>query len=306
MNPKFIGINNIFSILRAASILSFIAFGLNIVIILGEFDLSAAAIPNFVGVISITFLINGITNLPLIWIASILVGVLLSYLNAIFIIYLKVPSFIATLGMLTLLTGISRSLTNGGMPTYPKQIPAGFTVLGKYDLANLLPVSVIIFIIATVLIIFIVEYSPLGRKMYAIGGNPNAARNVGIAINKIKICGFLIAGLLYGVAGIITTSMIGFSSADLTGNYLVPAIISVLLGASFLSLRFSNIKGTLVSVILLSVMENGFTMINLPFYSRGIIQGTILIFAIGVLSVIKRKRIPLERIIEDVKIEKID
>jgi ribose/xylose/arabinose/galactoside ABC-type transport system permease subunit len=284
MNPKFIGIQNIFSIFRYASILGFIALGMNIILILDNLDLSSAAITNFVSLISVTFLMNNITNLPLIWIASILVGVMLSFLNVIFAIYIKAPLFIITLGMSTILSGVFRIMTHGGGVMYPKSLPPGFTVLGKYDLGHLFPVSVIMLIIAAVLIMLIVEYSPLGRKMYAIGSNPNVAKHVGIEVNKVKIYGFFIAGLLYGIAGIMTSSMYGSAIVSVSAGYLFPAIISVLLGTSFLSLRIPNIKGTLVSVILLSVLVNGFTMINLPFYFRDIVQGIILIFAIGALG----------------------
>lgn len=300
INPQFMGINNIFSILRAASITLLLALGLNIIVIVGGFDISIAAVANFASVISIAFLMNGYTNVPVIWAASILTGTAISFITSLFVIYVKIPSFIATLGMMVLATGLSRPLTKGGQPTFPKTLPPGFTVLGKYDIANLIPVSAVIAIVVAVVVLIIVEYTSFGRKMYAVGGNPDASKHVGIKINKTIMSAFLISGTLYGIAGIIVSSMFGASSVDSTSGYLMPSIISVFLGTAFLSRGHTNIKGTLISVLLLTLLVNGFVMINLPFYLRNIIQGAILIFAIGMLGARKVKKVPK---IEDIKNE---
>jgi len=300
LNPQFMGINNIFAILRAASITALLALGLNIIVIVGGFDISIAAVANFVAAVSIAYLMNDYTNVPVIWVTSILVGTAISFITSLFVIYVKIPSFIATLGMMVLATGLSRPLTRGGQPTYPKSLPPGFTVLGKYDIAGLVPVSVIIAIVVAAVVLIVVEYTSFGRKLYAVGGNPDASKHVGIKINKITMSAFLISGTLYGIAGIITSSMFGSSSVDSTSGYLMPAIISVFLGTAFLSRGHTNIRGTLISVLILSVLVNGFVMINLPFFLRNIIQGMILIFAIGIIGSRKVKKILK---IEDIKNE---
>lgn len=283
INPQFLGINNIFSVLRYGSVMGLIACGISINIILGGFDLSAAAIANFAGVVSIRLLLMGYTSTPIIWVVSILVAMLLTYINSVFIVRVKVPAFIATLGMSTFLTGAARGLTGGGVPTYPNVFPSAFLVLGKCDLINVIPVSVLV-LLAAVVLMYLVENSPFGRKMYASGSNPLVAIHVGIEVEKIKTYGFLIAGFLYGVAGITLCSNVGYCSSDLAAGYQFPALMSVLLGMSFLSTKFANIRGTMVAVVLLSLMVNGFTMINLPFFLRDIIQGIILIFAIGIVG----------------------
>lgn len=303
INPKFISIINIFTILRNFSIMGFLALGFTIVIVLGGFDLSAGAIANFSAVISITLLMNGITNLALVWTISIIVGVVLSCLNGLVVIYIKVPSFIATLGMATLLRGFSRSLTGGGVTTFPKSLPAGFTVLGQYDVGGLIPVSAIIYVIAAVILLIVIEYSTFGRKMYAVGANPDAAKHVGIQINKVSFLCFLIAGLLYGIAGIIISSMFAHVTCEIGLPFQFPALISAILGISFLSSGFANVKGTLISVILLTILINGFSMINAPFYIRDIVQGVVLIIAIGALNTVKAKKITLKELIKDEKKE---
>lgn len=303
MNPQFIGINNIFAIMRQASITGLLALGLNIIVIVGGFDLSIAAIANFAAVISITFLMNDFTNLLVIWVTSILVGVTLSFINSLFVIYVGVPCFIATLGMSVFATGIARPLTFGGLTTFPGSLPPGFTILGKYDIANLIPVSVLIFVFIAILVLIVVEYTPFGRKLYAVGNNPDASKHVGIQVNKTKIIAFLIAGLLYGIAGIVMSSMFGSCSAEMASGYFMPALISVFLGAAYLSLGHPNIRGTIVSVFLLVVIVNGCSMINLPFYLKHVIQGLILILAIGIKSVRKVRITPTSDIDDEKSIK---
>jgi len=291
INPKFLNISNIFTILGYASIMGFLALGMDIIMILGEIDFSAGAISNFVAFFSIILLINGINNMAFVLIASILIGVVLSFLNSIFTVYVKAPLFIISAGMTMLLRGITRTMARGGGMIHPKTLIPGFDILGRYNFAGFfpVPVSVIALIAFGVLTMLIVEYSPLGRKMYAVGSNTDVAKHVGIKVNKVRIYMFLIAGLLYGIAGVITSSRLGLFMVGFGDDYQLSALISVFLGMSFLSLRIPNIKGTLISVILISTLINGFTMLNLPFYIKDLVEGLILVFAIGSLSFRKKR-----------------
>lgn len=299
INPKFLNISNIFTILKYASIMGFLALGMTIIMILGEIDFSAAAISNFVAFFSVILIINGINNMAFVLIASILIGVVLSFLNSIFTVYIKAPLFIISVGMTILLRGITRTMARGGGLIHPGTLIPGFDILGRCDFAGFFPVSVIALIAFGVLTMLIVEYSPLGRKMYAVGSNADVAKHVGIKVNKVRIYMFLIAGLLYGIAGMITSSTLGLFMVGFGDDYQLSALISVFLGMSFLSLKIPNIKGTLISVILISTLINGFTMLNLPFYIKGVIEGLILVFAIGSLS-FRKKREQDINIIEEI------
>jgi len=281
LNSSFISINNLFSIVRQASIAGLLALGLNIVVISGGFDISCAAIANLSSVVPIALIMSNFQNVPGLWIIGILIGVLLSAINAVFIVTLGVPAFIVTLGMMSLATALSRALTRGGITMYPKALPAGFTTLGKVDIFNLIPVPVVIFIICSIIIIILIENTPFGRKLYAVGSNPDASNHVGIKVKSTKYKAYLITGVLYGIAGIVMSSMFGSCNAAMGNAYQMPAIISVFLGATFLSIGHPNTKGTIVSVFLLTILVNGFCMIGLPFYLRTILQGLILIGAIG-------------------------
>jgi len=299
INPSFIGINNVFSILRYTSILGIVALGMNIIIITGGFDLSAAMIANFTQLIAMLFIVNNITNLFIIIIGCVLVAVLLSLVNAVFIITLQVPAFIMTLGLTTMLTGLFRMMTKGTGIVYPATIPANFLLIGQSDLGGLLPITVIVLAVCTAFVLFLMDYSPMGRKLYAVGSNSAASEHVGIKVKKLKYLSFVYAGILYGIAGILMASTFGSAGVDVAKGYQFPALIAILLGATLLSLNVPNVKGTIVSAILLSLLVNGFTMINLPFYMRTTVQGLILIFAIGAITGIKKQDVGSEEIIEE-------
>jgi len=164
---------------------------------------------------------------------------------------------------------------------YPKTLPAGFTFLGKDNILSVVPVAVVVFVFLAIIVLILVEYTPFGRKLYAIGSNEDAANHVGIKVKKIKVAAFLLSGALYGVGGVLLGSMFGSANATLGNAFQFPAIIAVFLGAAFLSIGHPNIKGTIVSVFLLVTLVNGFAMANLPFFLRPVIQGLILLIAIG-------------------------
>jgi ribose/xylose/arabinose/galactoside ABC-type transport system permease subunit len=290
LEPKFVTPANIFTIIRQASILGMLALALTIVVILGEFDISLVGVSVFAGVVPIIMIMNGFQSVPLVWIVGVALGIGLSLVNASGVVYIGIPSFIITLGMMMTLTGASRGFTKGA-ETFPASLPPGFTILGKYSIGGLVPVMTIVFIVAAILVTLLLDYTPTGRYIYSVGGNPDASVHVGIRIRKIKIIGFLVAGILYGVAGITMSSMFGSANSSMGDGYLMPAIIACFLGGSFLTEGVPNPRGTIVSVILLAILANGFTMTNVPFYGKAIMQGIILLVALITLSVVRRRRL---------------
>lgn len=290
MVPEFMTVTNIFIILRQASILGLFALGLGVIIIIGEFDISFEAIAVFCGVIPVILIMRGVDNLFVVWTIGITFGVGLSLVNAVSVIYGGIPSFIATLGMMTVLSAISLGLT-GGRDTYPAVFPSGFSILGRYMIGGLIPFPVVIFIVAAVLLILLLDYSPIGRYIYAIGGNPQASLHVGINVKKVKFLAFLIAGVLLGVGGITLSSMLNVCNSNMGRSFFLPGVTTCFLGATFLKEGVHNPRGTVVAAILLAILANGFSMNNVPFFARDIIQGAILLVAIGMLAIVRKKQI---------------
>jgi ribose transport system permease protein len=131
--------------------------------------------------------------------------------------------------------------------------------------------------------------------MYAVGNNLDVSKHVGIEVNRVRVLMFGIAGFTYSIAGLVSSSTLGCFMVGFGDEYQLSALIAVLLGMSFLSLRIPNIKGTLISVLLMSILVNAFTMLNLPFYIKGITEGIVLVFAIGSLGLRKRIRSSSEK-----------
>ena len=216
-------------------------------------------------------------------------GIILALANWFNVIKLGIPSFIASLGMMVIITGVSRAFT-GGITTYPRELPVGFDVIGRYMIGGVIPVTVLVFAVAAVLLILLLDYTPRGRYIYATGGNPSAAMHAGINIKRAKLYAYLVAGVLFGVAGITMCSMFGSCSPVMGGGYLNPGIIATFLGAAFLTEGVPNPRGTVVAAILLAILNNGFTMTNVPFYGRTMIQGVVLLISVGLLVSMRKRR----------------
>jgi ribose transport system permease protein len=285
LEPTFYQAQNVFNIVRQASIIGLLSLGLTCVVSIGEFDISFAALSTFTGVMSVVLLMHGV-NLYLAWLASVLAGVAIGCLNAVNIVMLGIPSFIATLGMQSILLGVSRYFT-GGTVLYAAEYPRGFEAIGRAFVFHIIPTPVISFLLFGVLLVLFLEFSRSGRYIYSVGGNPEAATHVGINVRRIKFLTFVIMGLLSGVAGIIMASMFGSGNPGMGDGYLSPVIIATFLGAVFLKDGLTNSRGTIVACLVLAVLENGFVMTNVPYYMKEVVQGFVLLIAVGSVSVLK-------------------
>ena len=285
LEPSFYQAQNVFNIVRQASIIGLLSLGLTCVVSIGEFDISFAALSTFTGVMSVVLLMHGV-NLYLAWLASVLAGVAIGCLNALNIVALGIPSFIATLGMQSILLGVSRYFT-GGTVLYAAEYPRGFNAIGRAMVFHIIPTPVISFVLFGVLLVLFLEFSRSGRYIYSVGGNPEAATHVGINVRRIKFITFIIMGLLSGVAGIIMASMFGSGNPGMGDGYLSPVIIATFLGAVFLKDGLTNSRGTIVACLVLAVLENGFVMTNVPYYMKEVVQGFVLLIAVGSVSILK-------------------
>jgi len=290
MEPHFYALRNILTIIRQAAILGILSLGLTIVVISGEFDISFAANATFAGVLSVILLKSGV-NLY----ASCLIGwvgsVAVSLFNAITILYIGIPSFIATLGMMAALTGISRFLT-GGATCYSAYFPASFALLGRAFAFKIVPIPAITFALVSAIALTLLGNTRRGRYLYVTGANPSAASRAGINVRRMKLTALVICGLCSGLAGLTTVSMLGSANPVICDGYLMPAIIGCFLGAVFLKGGIPNVAGTVVSCLLLAVLANGFVMIGLAFYMKEIIQGIILLVSVGTVALLRKGRIP--------------
>jgi len=287
LEPRFIRPTNLLNILRWASVLGLTATGLTLIIIVGEFDISFMYIATIAAILSVVFIMHG-ASLWLSWVLSVGFAVAISAANGFLIAYVGIPAFIVTLGTLMSLTGLSRALT-GGIEIYSQKFPPGFTSIGRYMVAGIIPSPVIISVIVCFLMVILIDYTAWGRHCYAVGLNKQAAKYMAINVRRTKLVAYIIGGLLFGASGIIMSSMFASAGSLMGQGYFLPTMIVSFLGATFLAKGIPNPRGSIVGVIILAVLANGFIMTNVPFWAKSIIQGTILIVTITLVVNTKKK-----------------
>jgi len=283
--PKFLTVRNIFNLINHGSITGILALGLTAVIIGGEFDISFAANATFCAIISIAFLIAGMELIPA-WLLTLAIGVGISCINGFDIVVLGAPSFVHTLGMMTVLLGLSNWVTKGSV-IYSASLPDGFKYMGSFRVAGIIPMPTIILLIVLIAMTFLLEKSYLGRQLYAAGGNPEAAQRVGINVKKMKFLSFIIIGFMAGLGGIIIASKFGVGNPRIEGSFQFPAIVSVYVGAISLRLGLPNPIGTFTAVILISIMENGLLLMGAPLAIREMALGFTMIAAVSIIATMK-------------------
>jgi len=290
-SPYFFSLNNILDIIREASIIGLMGLGLTAAVAAGEFDFSVGATATIAAVVAGKVLSLGAVNSTIIAFAiGILAAIIVGLINSFNVLKIGMPSFIATLGMATLLDGVSKYFT-GGAVFYSVNWPKSFGLLGKGFIFKVIPIPALFFIIIGILSAVFLHRTTRGRYIFAVGNNPDAATHVGINCNRIKLLAFVFASLLTAFAGIVQGSMLGSISPLMGSANLLRAIATVMLGATFLTPGTPNIPGTFIAAILLAIVGNGLTMVGASYFMKDVVTGIILVVAVGVIAVMRKGKL---------------
>jgi ribose transport system permease protein len=268
---------NLLNILNQISLLGICAAGLTICLVMNEFDLSIGAVATLGAVLAAGWLPH---LHPILAMAAVLgVCAMIGLLNGLIITGLKVSSFMTTLGTMTVLTGFSYWYTSGSGAILYSGIPEAFLRVGKGTFLNI--PYIIFFMVGVMLALHVVlHHTTIGRRMYAVGGNPTAARFVGISIARLKILGFVTSGTLAGLTGILLVARLGLAEPTIGDRFLFDAFTVVFLGAASIRVGQFHILGTLIGVLFVGTIFNGFTLMDVPYHLQLVVQGTILIAAV--------------------------
>lgn len=285
LTPNFLTPGNIVNILRQASINIVLATGMTFVILTGGIDLSIGSILGVSAVVGVlTSLLPGIGVLAVP--AALLTGLVLGLLNGALIAFLELPPFIVTLGALTALRGVAYLVANG---TTVINRNLNFAWIGNNYLGPL-PWLVAIALLAVIASWFILRRTVLGVQIYAVGGNQQAARLTGIKVNRVLLFVYGVSGLLAGLAGIMSASRL-YSATGMLGNgYELDAIAAVILGGTSFSGGIGTIVGTLLGALIIAVLNNGLTLLNMSFFWQLVVKGLVIIFAVVVDRLRRRSR----------------
>ncbi len=272
----FFTIKNLINITRQISLLVVIALGATLVMSVDEFDLSVGAVASLGGIISAKLAVAGV-NPVLSIVLPILISFLIGYLNGMIVTSFKVLSFITTLAMSTVLAGFTFWLSGGA--TVFENIPDSFKYLGSASILGI-PLLTAIMLLLCLIFRFILNHTPFGRRLYAIGGNVNASLVSGIDVVHNKNLAFALCGALSALTGVMLASRLG--SAHPTGGdgYFMNSYAAVFLGRTVVKEGIPNVWGTFVGAAILGILANGLTIMQVPSYLQDVLTGVIIILAV--------------------------
>ncbi len=284
VSDNFLTSRNIINVLRQTSINGILAIGMTFVILTRGIDLSVGSVVALAGVVSASFATTsataGIPGGPYIaavpMIVGVLTGIAMGSLSGVAVARFTVPAFVATLGMLSAARGLTL-IYSGGRP-----IPAltdGYRWIGTGDVAGI-PVPIILFALVFAVAHFVLTRTRFGRHVYAVGGNPHAAKVSGLPVRRIRFAVYAISGALAGIAGMVLAARTGSALPQAGVAYELDAIAAVVIGGTSLAGGIGRVSGTVIGALLIGVMNNGLDLLGVESYYQQVIKGGLIVAAV--------------------------
>lgn len=284
----FLQVSTLKQVLTFQAIAAIVALGLIIPVAAGAFDLTVAGTLT----VSVCWTAWALVNHHGVVVAAggaLILGIIVGLLNSLVVVKLKVDSFIGTLGMSSILIAVAYMITNSSQIVLSTEGYAPFFEFAREEIFGL-PRSVYYAAAIAALFWWILEYTPGGRYLYAVGGNPVASRLAGVRVGRIVMLSFVASGLTSAFAGIVYLSTIGTATPDSGSGYLLPAFSAVFLGATQIRPGRVNVLGTLVAIFLLATGVTGLQLAGAPSYVTELFNGAALIIAVALAARTARRR----------------
>ncbi|GMQ60253.1 ribose ABC transporter permease [Vallitalea sediminicola] len=293
--PGFFTSGNLLNILRNASLKGVIAFGMTMVIITGEIDLSVSSTVALSGVITGTvagkIAETGIMSLEYAVIFGMIIAILaaasVGLLNAIIHTKFNIPTFIITLAMLNVVYGVAAIISKGFPVT---TFPAWYSKIGAGQIGSI-PIPAIILLVVFLIVWMVMDYTKFGRSVYAVGGNRESARLSGINVKRIKIIVLVMVQVTAAIAGIMVSSQVMSGAHPFGKGWEMDVISSVIIGGASLTGGIGKVKGTFIGIIFLGVLLNGMTLLNINEYVQYVVRGGLILMAVLINTVQSRKAV---------------
>lgn len=282
--PHFLTETNLASVVRQTAVINIMALGMTLIIIAGGIDLSVGAILAMGGLMGTMAMKNG---MPIgVGIAvGVLTGSVCGFTNGFLTTQLRINPFIVTLGTLGIVRGLTLIISNG-LPVH--EVPPGFSFLGEGNVLGV-PFVLWILVVAAVLIHVILEHTRMGRYAFAIGSNPDAAFYAGIPVRFHTTAVYAIGGMLTGLAGMIEASRLMTGQPTAGQGYELQAIAAVVIGGGSLRGGEGSVVGTLVGAFIMGLLSNGSDLLGISPYLQQAIIGAVIILAVTIDEVRKRR-----------------
>ncbi|EGY32490.1 monosaccharide-transporting ATPase [Aggregatibacter actinomycetemcomitans serotype e str. SC1083] len=308
-SEAFLSTNNIFNILLQVSVICVISVGMTYVILTGGIDLSVGSIVALSAVCLGLFTHWGVAllgenptelMLSIVVMVSVLgsigVGALCGYVNGVIIVYGKVTSFITTLGMMGIARGLALTLSNGKtIYNFPEALR--FFGNGRLNITDGfgIPIPVIIALIVVLISFYILTQTVFGRQVYALGGNREAVRLSGINVNKLEIKTYVINGALAAIGAVILVGRLNAAQPIAGTGYELDAIAATVIGGTSLMGGVGSVISTSIGALIMGVLQNGLTLLNVTSYLQRLIIGLVIILAVF-LDQLRRGEVSIGRL----------
>lgn len=273
MQPAFLNAQNLLNVGVQAAVIAIMAFGMTFVVVAGGIDLSVGSIA------ALAAMVGALTAGPI----GLLVGALCGLVNGALISYGKLPPFIATLAMLSVARGLTLVFSEG----QPHETDALVTFLGS-NLAPMVPLPLLLMLAFFGITGLVLTRTNLGRRMYAIGGNEEAAKLSGIDVRRTKLWIYALSGLFAAAAGLVLAGRLGSAGPQAAVGYELDAIAAVVIGGASLSGGVGRATGTLVGALVLAVLRNGLNLLQVPPFWQQVVIGAVIALA-ALLDSLRRR-----------------
>lgn len=292
IEPKFASIANISNLLAFTPELGLMALGMTMLMTAGEFDLSVGSVFGFSAVVMWTFYNQKIAPFGVSFLIAMAISVLIGFANGWFVNFLKIPSFLVTLGMLLVVRGVALFVT-AGFPQAVWQANAllANVVNGDFGIGGLrIQVTVLWFILATVILNYVLTKARIGNWIQAAGGNPVAAQARGVRVVRTKTMLFVLSAVLSAFAGIASSIRVQTANPNSGTGYELEVIAMVVIGGTALTGGRGTIIGTVLGILILRSMRNGIVMIGVPGLAYNIFIGAIILGMMAIQFSLKTRQ----------------
>jgi inositol transport system permease protein len=276
LEPKFFTAMNLINVVRQITLIAIVGFGATMIIITTGIDLSAGSVIGLASVTAASFAHPDQYPLIVPILMGLLIGAVAGAINGILVAYAKLPAFIATLGMMTGARGFTYIISNGHPITnFTKE----FDFLGRGSFLGI-PFMIYVLVFMGLISYIILRHTKIGKCIYAIGGNVQAAIVSGINVKKYLMFVYIYGGLMSAVSGILLTSRLSSGQPTAGLGYEMDAITGVVIGGTSLAGGLGTIQGTLVGALIIGVLNNGMDLLHVNAYYQQVLKGVIIVGAV--------------------------
>lgn len=294
-SDKFLSVNNMTNVMRTAAFTIITSIGQAFLIIAGSWDISVGAVFSVGGVAAAALM--SYYNLP-IWLAvlaALAIGAAFGVFNGILVQKIKLPPFIATMGTMYVARGLCTGYTKG-VSVYP--LPENFLAIGQGGIkigTYELPFVIVIALVMAVIAGLILRYTTYGRKLFAAGGNGEAARLAGIPTVKIRFSAFVLTGILAALTGVLMASRVGSAQPNIGSGFEMTVVAACVIGGINMDGGAGSIVGVVMGSFFMAMISNGMTLIKVDAYWQQLVIGLVLVFACSLEFLRNRIRASLNR-----------